>query len=131
MFVKMIVEENPENREEDIETVCEELIMVKDAIEKLDGSTKTAVILKRDENNYMIIGSGLGNKYVVSATVNGKSYSMSSKFDVKKEDVELIVAGRKRVVSSNKYFTLEMVLQAAKHFADRGALAQTFNWDKN
>ena len=127
----MIVEENPENREEDIETVCEELIMVKDAIEKLDGSTKTAVILKRDENNYMIIGSGLGNKYVVSATVNGKSYSMSSKFDVKKEDVELIVAGRKRVVSSNKYFTLEMVLQAAKHFADRGALAQTFNWDKN
>jgi hypothetical protein len=25
---------------------------------------------------------------------------------------------------------LEMVLEAAKHFADRWALAQTFNWEK-
>ena len=131
MYIRKIIEENPKDKDEDIESNCLELIQVKKAIEKLDGEEKTAVILKKDETNFMVIGGGQSDKYVVNAVIQGKSYSMASKFDVLKEPIEVVVGGKKKIYPSRKCFNLEMVLESAKHFASRGSLAQTFNWDTN
>ncbi|HNV00817.1 MAG TPA: hypothetical protein PKK60_00115 [archaeon] len=128
MFIDKIIEENPKSDGEDIESKCTELIEVKDAIKRLNGESKTAVILKKNDNNYMIIGGG--NKgYVVTAMVNGKNYSMSNKFDVVKESSEISVGGKVKIYPSRKVHNLDRVLESAKHFASRGTLAQTFNWE--
>lgn len=129
MFIQMIVEENPKNPEEDIEKQVTELWDVKKAIERLDGKERTAVILKKDEKNQMVIGGGANNKYVVIAKLQGKNYVMSNKFDVQKDPLEIIVGGKTKTYPSRKCMNLDMVLESAKHFADRGALAQTFNWE--
>jgi len=39
------------------------------------------------------------------------------------------VDGKKGTYPSRRCLNQEMVLEAAKHFADRGALAQVFNWE--
>lgn len=125
----MIIEENPKSDGEDIENKCTELIQVKDAIERLNGESKTAVILKKNDNNYMIIGGGKNKAYVVTAMVNGKNYAMSNKFDVVKEASEINVGGKTKNYPSRKVHNLDRVLESAKHFASRGSLAQTFNWE--
>ena len=129
MFIRMIVEENPNNADEDIQYNAQELLMVKKAIEKLDGKKKTAIILKRDESNYMVVGGGDNNKFAVRAVLKGKQYFMSNKFDVVKPPIEIIVGGKAKMYPSKRCMNLEMVLESAKHFADRGSLAQTFNWE--
>ena len=127
----MIIEENPLSKEEDIENECIELVEVKKAVEKLNGDNKTAVILRRDDDNYMVVGGGANGKYVVTAVLRSKNYAMANKFDVVKAPIELTVGGKKKNYPSKRCLNLEMVLEAAKHFADRGALAQTFNWETN
>jgi len=130
MYINKIIEENPtSNDKEDIITEAKELIQVKDAIEKLDGETKTGVVLKKDENNFMIIGGGKNDKYAVYAHVKGKMYIMANKFDILKDPIELVVGGKKKMYPSKRCMNLKMVLESAKHFADRGTLAQTFNWE--
>ena len=131
MFIKKIIEENLSGKEsEDIVRENPELIQVKEAIDKLNGETKTGVVLERDAENFMIIGGGKNNKYIVYAQLKGKMYIMANKFDVLKAPIELIVGGKKSMYPSKRCMNLEMVLESAKHFADRGSLAQTFNWEK-
>lgn len=129
MFIRMIIEENPNNSEEDVTTECTELIQVKKAIESLNGTNKTAIFLKKDESNYMVIGGGLDNKYIVRAISQNKAYNMSNKFDGHKDPSEINVGGKIKSYPSRKVMNLDMVLESAKHFADRGSLAQTFNWE--
>jgi len=129
MFIQMIIEENPNKEEEDIQKEVTELLEVKKAVEKLNGKDMTAIILKKDDKNQMVIGGGANNKYIVSATLQGKTYSMSNKFDGHKDPCEIIVGGKAKSYPSRKCMNIDMVLESAKHFADRGALAQTFNWE--
>jgi hypothetical protein len=132
MFIRKIIEENQAGKDsEDIVSEANELIQVKEAVDRLNGETKTGVVLERDSDNFMVIGGGKNNKYVVYAQVKGRVYFMTNKFDVVKAPIEVIVAGRKGNYASKKCMNLEMALQAAKHFADRGVLAQTFNWENN
>jgi len=129
MYIKNIIEETSGEDGESV-AVCGELIEVKNAIERLDGQKKTAVILQKDMKNFMVIGGGK-EKYVVFAQINGKKYSASNKYDVYKAPIELIVGGKNSEYPSKKCLSLSMVLEAAKHYADRGALAQVFNWETN
>lgn len=129
MYIKSIVEENPNVDLEEVVSECSELIQVKKAIEKLDGEKKTAVILKKDDFNYMIVGGGSNNNYVVLAIIGNKRYTMSNKFALIKEPIEITVGKKTKSYLSRKVVNLEMVLQSAKHFASRGSLAQTFNWE--
>lgn len=130
MFIKKIVEENQGGKDsEDIVSEARELVQVKEAIDKLDGENKTGVVLEKDSQNFMIIGGGKDNKYAAFAQIKGKIYVMANKFDVLKPPIELIVAGKKGMYPSKRCMNLQMVLEAAKHYADRGALAQTFNWE--
>jgi len=130
LFVKKIIEEDLNSKsEEDIVSELRELPQVKEAVERINGENKTAVLLQRDSQNLMVIGGGQNEKYAVYAIFKGKKYFMANKYDVHKEPVELIVAGKKGHYPSRKCLNLQMVLEAAKHFADRGALAQTFNWE--
>jgi hypothetical protein len=120
MFIKKIIEENFSQKEgEDTITEVKELIQVKKAIDKLNGETKTGVVLEKDSENFMIIGGGKNNKYIIYAQLAGKMYSMANKFDVLKEPIEIIVGGKKAIYPSKRCVNLEMVLEAAKHFADR------------
>lgn len=128
-FIREIIEENSAKDAEDITSECTELVQVKNAVDKLDGQTKTAVVLKRDEENFMVIGGGENNKYVCYAFLKGKRWNMANKFAIPREASEIIVGGKKGNYPSKKCLGLQMVLEAAKHFADRGALAQTFNWE--
>lgn len=131
MFIKNIIEEGTSLRDkDDIVTECTELVQVKRAIDKLDGVNKTAVVLKLDEDNLMIVGGGANNKYVVFAKVGGKNYYMANKFDIKKEPMTINVAKNKSKYPSRRCFGIDMVLESAKHFAHRGTLAQTFNWER-
>ncbi|MEI7961869.1 MAG: hypothetical protein WCI04_06055 [archaeon] len=129
LFVRKIVEENVGNKEEDTVTELTELVQVKDAIDKLNGETITGVVLERDKDNLMIIGGGKDNKYVVHAEVKGTMYVMANKFPITKPPAEVIVGGKKGTYESKRVMGLSMVLEAAKHFGSRGALAQTFNWE--
>jgi len=131
IFIKKIIEENRTGAEEneDIVSECSELPPVKDAIDRLNGETKTAVVLEKDSNNYMIVGGGNGGKYIVYAEVKGKMYIMSNKFPIPKGPIELTVGGKTSSYEVKHCMGLDMVLEAAKHYADRGALAQTFNWE--
>jgi hypothetical protein len=130
MYINQIIEENLKGSEkEEIVTQPKELVEVKDAIERLNGETKTGVVLKKDDTNYMIVGGGKDNKYVVYAHVNARMYIMANKFDVPKPSLEMIVGGKKKIFPSKRCLNLKMVLEGAKHFADRGTLAQTFNWE--
>lgn len=131
LFVTKIVEEDLSSKgAEDIVSKCNELIQVKDAIDRIDGEKKTAVILEKDSQNFMVIGGGQNGKYVAYAYVKGKKWVMSNKFPVPGEARELIVGGKSGVYPVKRCLGKEMILEAAKHFADRGTLAQTFNWDK-
>jgi hypothetical protein len=131
MFIKTIIEEGVSSRDkDDLVTDCTELVQVKQAIERLDGVNKTAVVLKLDEDNLMIIGGGANNKFIVFAKLNGKNYYMASKFDIKKEPISVNVAKKKDKYPSRRCFGLDMVLESAKHFAHRGTLVQTFNWER-
>lgn len=128
MFINKITEESEKDSEGKV-TNCSELIQVKEAIDKLDGESKTAVVLERDSQNFMVIGGGADNKYVVFAQLKGKNYAMANKFPVTKPLAEIIVNGKKGEFPSKRCMNLSMILEAAKHFADRGALAQVFNWE--
>ena len=130
LFIKTIIEEDLTNKNgEDIETTCTELPQVKQAIDAIDGKNKTAVILKKDGENLMIIGGGQNGKFIVTAHLKGKAWHMANKFQVNKDPVELVVGGKAGTYAAKRCLNLEMVLEAAKHFADRGALAQTFDWE--
>jgi hypothetical protein len=129
MFITKIIEENSNKEGEDIVKNCTELLQVKEAIDRINGETKTAVVLEKDSKNFMIVGGGQNGKYVVYAQVKGKMYVQANKFDVLKPPIELIVSGKKGNYPSKRCMNIEMVLEAAKHFADRGSLAQTFNWE--
>ena len=129
LFIRKIIEESTSNKDEDAVTEISELVQVKDAVEKLNGSTITGVVLERDKDNLMIIGGGADNKYVVHAEVKGTMYVMANKFPIPKPPVEVIVGQKKGTYDSKRVLGLSMVLEAAKHFASRGALAQTFNWE--
>ncbi len=128
-FIKKIVEESSTKDGEDIVNECTELVQVKNAVDKLNGEGKSAVILSRDEENFMVIGGGANNKYVCYAMLKGKTYFMANKFPIAKPAAEINVGGKRAVYPSKKCVGLSMVLESAKHFADRGALAQTFNWE--
>jgi hypothetical protein len=129
LFVTKITEEAAGN-EEGVTTNCTELMKVKEAVDRLDGETKTAVVLERDSQNFMVIGGGKNNKYVVYAQLKGKPYAMANKFPIPGiEDSEITINGKTGVYPSRRCLGLSMVLEAAKHFADRGALAQVFNWE--
>jgi len=131
LFVTKIIEEDLSSKaSEDIVSKCTELMQVKEAIDRINGENKTAVILEKDSQNYMVVGGGQNSKYIAYAYVKGKKWSLSNKFTVQKDAMELIVGGKKGIYPSKRLMNLEMILEAAKHFADRGALAQTFNWDK-
>ncbi len=131
LFINRIIEEKlGSNGEEDLETECTELIQVKEAIDRIDGEKRTAVVLKKDEDNFMLIGGGQKNKYAVFAKLNGKMYLMANKFPIPKEGMELTISGKAQVYPIKRCMGIEMVLEAAKHYADRGTLAQTFNWEK-
>ena len=130
MFIKKIIEEDLSGKDnEDIVNEAKDLIQVKEAIDKLNGETKTGVVLEKDASNMMIVGGGKNNKYIVYSSLKGKMYIMSNKYDVLKPPIEIIVGGKKGNYPSKRCMNLDMVLEAAKHFADRGALAQTFNWE--
>ncbi len=131
IFIKKIIEENRTGAEEneDIISDCSELPPVRDAIERLNGENKTAVVLEKDDKNYMIIGGGNGGKYVVYAEIKGKMYTMANKFPIPKGPTEVNVGGKTTEYASKYCVGIDMVLEAAKHYADRGALAQTFNWE--
>ena len=130
LFARKIIEEDLNSKsEEDIISELRELPQVKEAVDKINGENKTAVLLQKDSQNYMVIGGGQNAKYAVYALLKGKKYFMANKCDVYKDPVELIVAGKKGHYPSKRCLNLQMVLEAAKHFADRGALAQTFNWE--
>ncbi|MCX6803897.1 MAG: hypothetical protein NTY48_04995 [Candidatus Diapherotrites archaeon] len=131
-FIDKIIENDLNNSNEesiDAEVKCTELIQVKEAIDRINGTNKTAVVLKKDDSNFMIIGGGQNGKYIVNAYIKGKMYSMANKFNVPKDSIELIVGGKAGIHQSKYCLNLEMVLESAKHFALRGALAQTFNWE--
>jgi hypothetical protein len=131
MFIKTIVEEGISAREkDDIVTNCAELIQVKQAIDRLDGETKTAVVLKLDDDNLMIVGGGANKKYIVFAKLAQKSYYMANKFPINSEPMMITVAKQKGKYPARRCLGLDMVLESAKHFAHRGALAQTFNWER-
>lgn len=131
MFVKSIVEEHAGKENGESAKECTELMQVKKAIEKLKGEEdgKTAVVLERDDLNYMLVGGGQNGKYVVFAQLKGKMYAATNKYPVAKDALTLIVDGKKGTYPAKRCLNLEMVLEAAKHFADRGALAQVFNWE--
>jgi hypothetical protein len=130
MFIKKIVEEGISGKEkDDIVTTPTELVEVKGAIDRLNGETKTAVVLKLDEDNLMIIGGG-NKKYIVFAKLDGKSYYMANKFPVSNEPMTINFAKKKSSFPARRCLGLDMVLESAKHFAHRGALAQTFNWER-
>ncbi len=131
IFVKKIIEENRLGVEEseDVISDCDTLPTVKDAIERLNGDNKTAVVLEKDEKNYMIVGGGNNGKYVVYAELRGKMYLMANKFPIPRGPTELNVGGKTTPYESKYCMGIEMVLEAAKHYADRGTLAQTFNWE--
>ena len=74
---------------------------------------------------------GQGEKYIAYAQIKGKLYFMANKFNIPKAPIELVVGGKKGIYHSKRCLSISMVLEAAKHFADRGALAQTFNWETN
>jgi len=131
MFIRTIVEEGISAKEkDDIITNCTELVEVKQAIDRLDGVNKTAVVLKLDDNNLMIVGGGENGKYIVFAKVDGKNYYMANKFDIAKDPMTITVAKQKGKYPSRRCLNLDMVLESAKHFAHRGTLAQTFNWER-
>ena len=129
LFIKKIIEENAASESEDKETEVSELIQVKEAVDKLNGETITGVVLERDKDNLMIIGGGKDNKYVVHAEVKGTMYVLANKFPISKPPAEVIVGGKNGTYPSKRCVSLSMALEAAKHFASRGALAQTFNWE--
>jgi len=130
MFVKKIIEENAAKENGESEKDCTELVQVKKAIEKLDGEGKTATVLRNDEKNFMLVGGGLNGKYIVLACLKGKMYAATNKYAVPKDSIELTVNGKKETYPSKRCLNLEMVLEAAKHYADRGALAQVFDWER-
>ena len=130
MFIKTIIEENSAKENGESEKECTELLQVKKAIERLDGEARTAVVLKNDEKNFMLVGGGNGGKYVVLAHLKGKAYAAANKYAVPKDSIELVVNGKKERYPSKRCLNLEMVLEAAKHYADRGSLAQVFDWEK-
>ena len=130
LFVTKIVEEDLVKKEnEDIVSKCTELIQVKEAIDRINGESKTAVILEKDSQNFMVVGGGQNSKFVCYAYLKGKKYSMANKFPIPRDGMELIVGGKKGNYPSRRLMGKEMILEAAKHFADRGVLAQTFNWE--
>ena len=131
MFIKTIIEEGISAKEkDDIVTTCTELVQVKQAIDRLNGESKTAVVLKLDEDNLMIIGGGTNKKYVVFSKLDGKSYYMANKFPVTSEPMMITVAKQKGKYPARRCLGIDMVLESAKHFAHRGVLAQTFNWER-
>lgn len=130
LFIKKIIEEDSAGKEGgNIESNCSELVQVKEAVDRLNGESKTAVVLKRDEQNFMIIGGGKEGKYVVTAHFKGKLYYLTNKFNIPKAPIELLVGGKSGMYQSKRCVSISMALEAAKHFADRGSLAQVFSWD--
>ncbi|MEK6959394.1 MAG: Imm1 family immunity protein [archaeon] len=130
MFISKIIEKNSNKDKGDAEKACTEMIMVKEAIERLKGhEDKTVVVLEKDSKNYMLVGGGKDGKYIVTALSKGKKYVAANKYAVPKPEVELFIEGKTESYPAKRVLNLEMTLEAAKQYAHRGALAQVFDWE--
>jgi hypothetical protein len=96
----------------------------------LNGTTHSLVCIEGPPPAHMNIGGGDKNRYVVSLTRDGQSYFVlqNPTSPGSTELVELTVGGRTSLYPTAMLVPLDMVLIAAKMFAETGLAAPTLPW---
>jgi hypothetical protein len=100
------------------------------AIMQLDGTTRTSVMLKKDDETYMSIGGG-PIAFSVTVLIENK-YGPFYLVDPTKgsQEVILVVGGQGVDFPARMTVSLESVLQAAKTFAESGLLEKRLVWQE-
>jgi len=102
---------------------------IESAICELDGQTKTLVTLGADEETYMTIGGGEGDRYIVNVTFdNIKFYNLVDR--AQRSQIEkLVVGGQLGDYPASICADLKTVLLAAKTFTISGFLEESVTWE--
>ncbi|HMV87752.1 MAG TPA: Imm1 family immunity protein [Blastocatellia bacterium] len=100
---------------------------IESAIKALDGKRHTMVTIKNKANNYLIVGGGKGNKYVVIATFDNQSfYNLVTGLNGKTE--RLVVGGQIGDYPSNMCVTLDTTLNVSKTYFENNELDTSAIW---
>jgi hypothetical protein len=99
------------------------------AIQELDGKSKTLVTLETDNETHLTIGGGAG-KYVVYLTFDNETFYYLSDPTHKDQEVSLIVGGQEGFYPAKLCINnLDIVLQAAETFAKYGTIEKSLTWE--
>ncbi|OKH40415.1 hypothetical protein NIES2119_01975 [[Phormidium ambiguum] IAM M-71] len=103
---------------------------IETAILELNGKSKTLVTLGADEETYMSIGGGEAGKYIVNVTFDNMSFYNLVNFSKSQEIETLVVGGQAGDYPAKMCVDLQIVLLAAKTFAELGKLEESVTWEE-
>jgi len=94
----------------------------------LDASKRTMVILKRDEDNNLIIGGGRG-QYVISASVDGdRFFSLVLSGKPSSPDVCLNIGGQEAEYPPDQVVDEVAAIACATEYLKSGKMDANFEW---
>lgn len=101
---------------------------VAQAIRRLDQRRHTLVALETDSEAHMLVGGGNGD-YVVSATLEGLTFSNLITVPVHQGEVKMVVGGQEGFYAPHLIIARDAALEAALTFTERGQLDPRFRWE--
>jgi Immunity protein Imm1 len=134
MFAKVLTTDKWEDRNDlGISTNSPSWDQIAQAIVSLDGESKTTAVLlgNPDSASCMIIAGTWDNRCMVNATRDGKEFwSLVDPAGSKNKRI-LYVGGQNGDYEERMLIPLEVALEAAQTFYEKGELKSTLNWQSD
>ena len=142
MAITKILTENPNkviglNKFSDLlnaakSTISEDIVIVREILEKLDAKQHTLVNLVLSEENYLMIGGG-GGKYVVTGEENGIIFNLINPKAGSTLKIELNTGGQIGLFESKYILSKEIAFKCAVKCLTMGCIPQNdldLSWEK-
>jgi Immunity protein Imm1 len=133
LFVKTLSESVATgNKMESTERRCESLQDVEQAIARLDGASRSELVLVGDDDTVMMIGGGANQQFVATVAIHVDQ----ALFDLLRPgspadgdgEVKLLAGGQWGVYAQRQVVDLDLLLRAAMTFARTGQPDSSLNW---
>jgi hypothetical protein len=106
---------------------------IREALKRLDGKTRSELVLEGRDDTIMIIGGGEGQQFVVSIAVNVDEQLFEllrpgARIDASPAWVELVTGGQRGRYDANQVVDMATASQAAIAFARDGKPDPALSW---
>ena len=104
--------------------------VVETSIRNLDGGSCDGVALNGPNNSYMGVAGGEEGRYVIAGYLHGLGSYICASGEEEGPSQNVVVAGDYNTYPSKNVVGIEIVVEAAKAFFERGVLLERLKWEK-